>query len=288
MKINRNLLLQALKVAKSTDTQFPANRSLKDLSERGLGQIVGKHYRIDRPTRKALRDWLQNEGVDWYASESAFHGDRIDVALSVTNEKVASAPPSSTRLLVAAMSHGVRANGEDLPSLRGAFVSVPNDTIHQVEARYLLLVENKPAFESLFRVRGDYVTEGMLAVYRGDPQTPYGQRWAREISQSHNIPLAAYMDFDPAGLSMGISAGASRLLLPLPEELTDVDGSAHDFRNQHIDWERLRKGGGKTDVIKPWIEYLGLRKAGFTQERMIAHQISHTWINLPEESSGGH
>ena len=184
------------------------------------------------------------------------------------------------------MSRGVRANGENLPSLRGAFVSVPIDTIQQVEARYLLLVENKPAFESLFRVRGDYDTEGMLAVYRGDPQTPYGQRWAREISKSHNIPLAAYMDFDPAGLSMGISSGASRLLLPLPEELPEVDGSAHDFRNQHIDWERLRNSGGKTEGIKPWVEYLGLRKAGFTQERMIAHRISHTWMDLPEEPSG--
>jgi hypothetical protein len=286
MKINRNLLLQALKVAKSTETQFPANRSLKDLSERGLGQIVGKHYRIDRPTRKALREWLQNEGVDWCASESAFHGDRIDVALSVTNEKVASAPLPTTRLLIAAMSRGVRANGEDLPFFRGAFVSVPIDTIQQVEARYLLLVENKPAFESLCRVCGDYDTDGMLAVYRGDPQTPYGQRWASGISQSHNIPLAAYMDFDPAGLSMGISSGASRLLLPLPDELPDLKGSAHDFRNQHIDWERLRNGGGKTEVIRPWVEYLGLRKAGFTQERMIAHRISHTWVDLSEEPSG--
>tara|TARA_R110001583_G_C5670557_1_gene410903 strand:+ start:6362 stop:7228 length:867 start_codon:yes stop_codon:yes gene_type:complete len=287
MKINRNLLMQALKVAKSTATQFPANRSLKDLSERGLGQIVGNQYRIDRTTRIALRDWLRNEGVDWTAPESAFRGDRLDVALSATNEKIAPAPPPSTRLLITAMGRGVRLNGKDLPVLDGAFVSIPIAMIQQVDARFLLLVENKPAFESLFKVAGDYDRDRVLAVYRGDPQTPYGQRWARKASQSHSIPLAAYMDFDPAGLSMGISSGASRLLLPIPDELSALKGSAHDFRNQHIDWERLRKGGGKTDVITPWIEYLGSRKAGFTQERLIAHQINHAWKVLTEEPSDG-
>lgn len=287
MKINRNLLIQALKVAKSPETHFPVNRSLKELSDRGLGQIVGHQYRIDRSTRIALRNWLRNEGVDWMSPESAFRGDRIEVARSVTNEKTASSKLPAPRLLLAALGPGVRLNGQELPALEGAFVSMAIDKVHQIDARYLLLVENKPPFESLFDVEGRFEKEGVLAVYRGDPQNPYGQRWARDTSRLHNIPLAAYMDFDPAGLSIGISSGASRLLLPVPGELASLEGSAHDFRNQHIDWERLRKGEGKAGAILPWIEYLDSRKAGFTQERMIAHRISHTWIDVPEDPSGG-
>lgn len=288
MKLNRNLLKQALKVAQSTKAQFPVNGSLKVLAERGLGQIVGHQYRIDRPTRLALREWLKNEGVNWMTPISNFSGDRIDIARHVTNEKTAPAPGPNSRILIAALGTGVQLNGQPLPYMEGAFVSIPKADIQHIDARCLLLVENKQAFESLFKVQGDYCRDGILAVYRGDPSAPYGQQWVCAAVDAFGIPLAAYMDFDPSGLSMGLSCGASSLLLPKPEALSHLEGSAQDFRNQHLQWEALRGGEGYTDVLAPWVHYLGCRRASFTQERLIAHNIRHTWIDLPKEGPDDH
>lgn len=287
MKVSRGLLMQALKVAQSPDTDFAATVGLKELADRGLGQIARKRYRIDRAGRKALRDWLYSEGIVWTTQMSALNGDLIDTAKVVTNEKVGLASNARRRVLLAVVGHGVKLNGSAVPVIEGSFISISIDMIHEINAEHLLLVENKAAFEGLHRVAGAFERQGVLAVYRGDPATPYGQRWARDASKAYGIPLAAYMDFDPAGMAMGVSSGAGRLLLPVPGELSDLQGSPEDFRTQHIGWESIRTRVAASDSLAPWVAQLDHRRAGFTQERLIAHRINHQWVELREEATGG-
>lgn len=287
MKVTRGLLVQALKIAQSTDTEFVANVGLTELAERGLGQIVRKRYRIDRAGRKALRDWLQNEGVAWTTAISALNGDRIDTALVAINEKVGLASSAPRQVRLAAIGDGVRLNGAAMPVIAGAVLSMAVGMIHDIKARYLMLVENKASFEHIHRVAGNYDKTGILAVYRGDPEAPHGQSWAREASRSFSIPLAAYMDCDPAGIFMGVSSGARRLLLPVPEALSELAGSSDDFRNQHVGWESLKARSTLREQLAPWLDLLEQRKVGFTQERLIAHTIDHQWVEVPGELNGG-
>jgi hypothetical protein len=287
MKMNRALLVQALKVAQSLRAEFTITKSLEVLAERGLGSIQGERYRIDRQGRKALRQWLHSEGVAWTTPASAFSGDRIEVSKLTINEKVASNTTLARHIRLSPMGGGVMLNYKELPVIDGAFMTMKTGTVEQVMARFLLLVENKAAFEDLSRVAGDFERQGVLAVYRGDPESPYGQQWAREASKRFHIPLAAYMDFDPAGLSMGVQSGANQLLVPVPQGLHDLQGSTHDFRNQHTDWVWLGGHAGPDHELAPWTAVLAEHKAGFTQERLIAHRIDHQWLTLPEVERNG-
>lgn len=281
MKINRSVLVQALKVAQSTKTEFTMTRGLSSLVERGLGSQAGQSYRIDRLGRKALRDWLRSEGVEWTMPISALNDDRLGVARQVTNEKVAQTTAGAKRVMLAALGHGAHLNGQPLPVIDGAFVSMDIASIRDVYTRHLLIVENKSAFEAVGQVQGDFDRKTVLAVYRSDPQNPYGQQWAMDASKRYGLPLAAYMDFDPTGISLGLSSGARRLLLPDLDALEALKGSDHDFRNQHIDWHRLTDLIDEHHPLAPWVAFLGRRKAGFTQERLIAHQVAHQWLDLP-------
>jgi hypothetical protein len=283
MKVSRGLIMQAMKVAQSMETEFAVNVGLTELSERGLGQVARKRYRIDRSGRKALRDWLASEGVVWTTPMSALNGDRIETARVAINEKVGLASKVRQRVWLAAIGHGVSLNGSDLPLIEGSFISMSMSMIHEIRAEHLLLVENKAAFEGFHHVAGAFDRRGVLAVYRGDPETPYGQRWARAAADSFGVPLSAYMDFDPAGIAMGVSAGATQLLLPAPAELEQLQGSTDDFRNQHISWESVRKRATSADPLAPWVGLLNERKAGFTQERLIAHRVRHQWVRLHGE-----
>jgi hypothetical protein len=286
MKMTRGTLIQALKVAQSMETEFAVTVGLTELSDRGLGQISRKRYRIDRLERKALRNWLESEGIAWTTPMSALNCDRLGTALVTVNEKVGLRPKAPQRVWLAAIGHGVTLNGSDLPVIEGAFISMSMGMIHEIRAEHLLLVENKAAFEGLHHVAGTFDRRGVLAVYRGDPETPYGQRWACDTAESFGIPLSAYMDCDPAGIAMGVSSGATQLLLPAPAELAQLQGSTVDFRNQYIGWESVKKRATSTDPLAPWVCLLNERKAGFTQERLIAHRVRHQWVRLHGEERG--
>jgi len=283
MKVSRGTIKQALKVAQTLETEFPVTVGLTELANRGLGQISRNRYLIDRPGRKALREWLASEGLIWSTPMSALNGDRIETARVVTNEKVGRAPDALRRVRLVAMGDGVTLNGSELPVIEGVFLTMPMDMVRDVRAEHLLLVENKAAFEGLHHVAGAFDRKGVLAVYRGDPEAPYGQRWAVAAAELFGIALSAYMDFDPAGMAMGVSSGATQMLLPLPAELELLQGSAVDFRNQYISWESVKKRSSPTDPLAPWVSLLTERKVGFTQERLIAHQVQHRWVKLHED-----
>ena len=99
------------------------------------------------------------------------------------------------------------------------------------------------------------------------------------MSEEMDIPLAAYMDYDPAGLVIAIGSGAQTIILPRVSDLENVNGSQTDFTNQHIQWEQLRRMG-MPGQLSFHCDYLGARKRGFTQERMLALGIVHQWFPI--------
>ncbi|GBO86232.1 DUF7281 domain-containing protein [Marinobacter salsuginis] len=279
MKPTRREIKQALKVAQSPETTFTRNKTLESLAARGLGFVNGKAYSISRQQKQDLKGWLSHQSIDWTTPWSAFEGDRLETAEVATDEKLSASTDNRERVLVSAIGPTVRVNSTTLPELEGSHVSLVTEFVRTIECDHLLVVENLPAFNSLYRLLLDFQGQSVLAVYRGDPTRPMGQTWAKHMSEEMDIPLAAYMDYDPAGLVIAIGSGAQTIILPRVSDLENVNGSQTDFTNQHIQWEQLRRMG-MPGQLSFHCDYLGARKRGFTQERMLALGIVHQWFPI--------
>lgn len=280
MKPSRREIQQALKVVQSASSNFSANQTLKELQQRGFGHCVGKEYRIDRQEKRLLREWLGQQGINWQTPWSAFSGDRVQTAASAIDEKLSKSTDEGERVLLGAW--GCPAiNGERLPQLPGGYISMPQEAITSIDCDYLVLIENYPAFTKLNRLSGQFEGLRLLAVYRGDPERPNGQVWARGASARTGIPMAAYADFDPAGLCIAFQSGSRHLILPELESLSGVKGSPADFTNQHIQWEHLRKMV-LPGSMRPYTQFLEQRREGFTQERLIAQRTRLQLVPVDE------
>jgi hypothetical protein len=286
MKPSRREIQQALKVVQSASSTFTVNQTLKELQQRGFGHCVGKEYRIERQQKRMLKEWLGQQGINWQTSWAAFSGDRVQTAASAIDEKLSKSTDEGKRILIGAW--GCPAiNGEQLPQLPGGYLSMPQEAITSIECDYLVLIENYPAFTRLSEASGHFKGLHLLAVYRGDPERPNGQVWAREMAGRTGIPLAAYADFDPAGLCIAFQSGAQHLILPELDSLSGIRGSAVDFTNQHIQWEHLRNMVMPASML-PYIQFLERRREGFTQERQIAQHADLKLVPVvPMVRSGG-
>lgn len=278
MKPSRREIQQALKIVQSASGTFTVNQTLRELQQRGFGRCVGKEYRIERQQKRMLKEWLGQQGINWQTSWTAFSGDRVQTAASAIDEKLSKSTDEAERVLLGAWGSPA-INGERLPQLPGGYLSMPREEITSIDCDYLILIENYPAFTRLCEAAGYFKGLRLLAVYRGDPERPNGQVWAREISALTGTPLAAYTDFDPAGLCIAFQSGARHLVLPELASLSGVKGSAADFTNQHIQWEHLRKMVIPAS-LEPYIKFLEQRRAGFTQERQIAQHATLTLVPM--------
>lgn len=286
MKTTRREVQQALRIAQSYDPSFKVNQTLKDLAARGFGHVSGQDYKISREERRNLKQWLQRQGISWQIPWSSFDGDRVQTAEMAVNEKLARTGAQDGRVLIATWGGGALLNGQPVPEWTGGYVSAVADSLETVECDRIVLVENLAAFTALHRLVGAFENQRLLAVYRGDPSRSSGQSWARDIADRTGIPLAAFVDFDPAGLAIALQVQAESILLPELSALDSVQGSAEDFTNQNIQWEWLRN----TDAgpaFRDCLTALAARRQGFTQERMIGLGIPHNWVELNRGAQDG-
>ncbi len=240
------------------------------------GKVRGHAVDLTLEDRLLIRNWLYSVGVDWQKPPD-FSGGRVAVARNARNEKLAASTGQAKDVLwIKALGSGVSLNGQILPSIPSLATKVGIQQVDRLECSRLLLVENRDAFESLEQVLSESSGHGLAALYRGDPNAPYGQSWL--ANKRYSGELGGYFDFDPAGLAMGLQLGAQWLLLPDLEDLMDVQGKAEDFDRQFRQWNFVCSN--RQSVLIPWIEYLSKRREGYVQERLIALGVRHQWVQL--------
>ncbi|MEH6708577.1 MAG: hypothetical protein V7667_11455 [Alloalcanivorax venustensis] len=269
----KRVIQAALTVAQSAKREHKANRSHEVLANKGYGRVVGREYVVTPAERDMLQTWLKREGVPWDTPPEYYGtGHREEVAAHSLHEKHASRSTHDKRVLVQALSPGVRVNGHELPVLpvENACLSLSSDSIRSLEAGALVVIENSRAFHRFRNQPLAVEPHRWLAVYRGDTQHASGQSWAQAMAQRHRLRLYAYPDFDPAGLAIALDLGAEKILLPDIDELADFPGSEADFDRQQDQWTRVQNTVTPGSVLAQRVDFLGERKAGFTQERLLA------------------
>jgi hypothetical protein len=284
IKPSRILVKKAHQIASATQTTFRSTRTLIQMADMGMGTVIGNQFTISRDQRETLRSWLSQQGIDWKKPfPDKADGNRIAMSKIATNEKLAGQKEKSPWVWVTAMGPGVTVDGQPIPAIEQSFVALRRTRNYQFGVQALVLTENNEAFIEPRDLKGNFQRDGMLAVYRGDPRTPYGQAWAKSVAGSQCIPLWAWLDFDPAGLAIAFQCGAENLLLPDLEELSKareigMKANTYDYLSQHDQMSYIESSVPAESPLWTYIQYLKTVKGGFTQERLTAFEVPHHWV----------
>jgi len=197
----------------------PATRKAGPLSltiaTYGVGRASGRsiHYGPDDWERAAKL--LENRGIPLARPEGEMRRAETSDYAGVSEKAFGRRPHSNSVALRTA--HGeCRLDGATLTAPGGGYTVLRTEDAIRVQCDRILLVENLETFRDLDRYKWiDYSSRNTLAIFRGDPTFSLAD--AAKVLATRGEPVDAFVDFDPAGLS--IAASLPRLAqLILPDE----------------------------------------------------------------------
>ena len=218
--MDKQLVRTLLRVFHSEETRFSAGKGLLHFCEiYGVGQLKGASILLTDKDKAEIGAVLKGKlGID---ARTTFPGswDRLSRAESMNlgnDEKLSGSLVGEGRVQVKAMcGHELSVCGgrwvlperADMGLDLGALLAAP------IGHGSLLIVENRQTFIELWRVRKDLLEEvsrtNPLVVFRGDAETGSRADATHRLIRSTDLPVFAFVDFDPAG--MVIAAGLPRL-----------------------------------------------------------------------------
>lgn len=157
---------------------------------------------------------------------------------------------------------------------------------NSIEHRQLILVENLAVMASLALLKLPAEIDDPLFIYRGDVKSEQNTRTAyqffRRWSSSHQ--LICFSDFDPAGMVIVISSGATSCLIPEPTswdyifsvKLKDVEKNWWQQNKQMTALSSLVKQDQLPKELAAGFKNMGDYRRTWQQEHMISHQTPLT------------
>lgn len=280
--MNKSFVTKCCNIAQSTSNQFTSTNITNILvGEHGIGHTSGKVYHISNDQRRSLKQFLENKGYDWTFDTKKLNGSRTDVSEFSTNDKISNEVIEKSHLRIRPYrGNTLSINGEECRLPTGSFLTIDEDS--HFDCDILLLIENKEAFWNLdqYIIDGDLGNKKITAVFRGDPEVPHSQRRIKDfLVKNTHVDLMVFADYDPAGLEIALTVFPGRLktiVLPDIVKLNEINGSEADFIKQKNQFDRLKPPMS----ISKWVDYLAEKKEGFTQERMLATNVSFQMVPI--------
>ncbi|MBL4575572.1 MAG: hypothetical protein JKY51_05675 [Opitutaceae bacterium] len=284
-KIAKQVLSKAILIASSSSSEIKPTKACERLSDEGFGLILGGKYIIDSQQRARLRDWLSSEhGIDWKKGVKALAGTRTNVSKHAINGKLSGHNIKRNWVKIKPLRPGndyIVLNGQILTLQKWLHIEIDLTDIKTIELGCILIIENLETFTDICDIQiNSSLPENTAVVYRGDPQTTGGIKLLKKLMKNNTNIFSVWCgDFDPAGIDMALSSKCDHLLLPALNDLDDIQGDKDDFSNQHPQLTRLLSNNESSELAH-YIDYLDKRKQGFTQERMLAKQVSQQVVTL--------
>jgi len=279
----KQLALFILKVTQSDEIHFAKNKSGLLLVQLGYANEDGQRITVNPAQRSALKIYLKTRfDIDWTVPiEKLSSGSRLDVAAYTNREKFSQKKVKETWLKLKPLTTGCKLNHNDLPVMNAGHIEISQDDVASIDIDCLLMVENADVFNRLQEViLSSSLPDKTLAVYRGDPQSAMTISWVKSIGEGR-CEIACYADYDPAGMVIAHSLHIDAILLPTISELDTINGDKEAFDDQSHQLESLITNNKDFALtLQAWFDYLLKRKMGFTQEVMIAKQVTHEWISI--------
>jgi len=197
----------------------PGTRKAGPLSETiatyGVGRASGRsvHYGPDDWDRAAKL--LENRGIPLTRPDGEMRRAET-VEYAGVSEKVFGRRPHSNSVALRTAHGDCDLDGAGLKAPGGGYMVLSTEDAMRVRCDRILLVENLETFRHLHRY--EWITYGRgstLAIFRGDPTFSLAD--SAKVLATRGEPVDAFVDFDPAGLS--IAASLPRLAhLIFPDE----------------------------------------------------------------------
>jgi hypothetical protein len=230
-----------LQCVQTNEDRVAMTRSLEAFcaEHRTVGRHKGGWLYLLPSDKETLRQILSSEGIDPSTSTDAWDGKTRTEALALgNNEKLANDPVKRRRLAVKALSPSASINIGNGPMRLPAFCHLDVDYNEiQIDSHdVIIVVENWECFDRIhLAIRQLYFPgENPLVVWRGDTSATRADAmlvWLSLLKQ----PVAAFVDYDPAGLV--IAGSLPRLTHLVAPELGELEklldkGLPERFRSQ--------------------------------------------------------
>lgn len=238
-----------------------------------LGSMVNhQSLRFDRALIQQVNAALESQRLTTIGQWQSGLTSAAQAEQGVNEDKANREGPRAQRVLV------------NTPASPPAWLSAQPRSMHDVDWRdinlgqcdVLIQIENLDSFYSFspqIPALGDHPQP--LVVYRGDSH--YGGAF-KQLASAWNATQKPHFyagDFDVEGLGIALSSGASHLLLPSLESLTEQATTFHDPANQLEHRPRLQRHRDQLPAAHPLQPYLTLL---LDQQRGLRQQWLGEWL----------
>jgi hypothetical protein len=221
LSMDARLVMVLLRCVQSTQSRFTLNVSLDQFVKeygRSVGALKGQSIYMDEDQKTNVRNILASEGVDAKTPPDSWKGlTRAEALEFSNNEKFSREPVKRNRVAVKSLlSHGLPLviNNQNifLPTYdshleidyTNLILSGHRDGISNHD--WIVVVENWECFNDINRIdkRVELPGKNPLVVWRGDKDDVRADSLIAFL-RAINQPVAAFVDYDPAGMMIAMS-----------------------------------------------------------------------------------
>lgn len=251
--------------------------SLKRLVDYGTGFIEHGFFYFDEKDQQQLIERVKLElHIHLFRDSYPDDQSRVSNAKTERNEKVGGLNVSDDFILVNSLDalclNQLISKNCSVSSL-GHFICASE--IETIEHPQIILVENLAVMANLSRLNIPIALKNALWLYRGDAQkhqqTGTANQFFRRFKATNQ--LICFSDFDPAGLQITLTCGATSWLTISSREMVNIElgGDEHEWFNQQKAKNYLTHNAQLTDSIAELFACMNNIQKTLKQEHMLAH-----------------
>lgn len=247
-----------------------------------LGKIENGAWIYTEQVRATILKLVKQQlGVDLLEDAYPDQENRDCNALKQKDEKFNALAVSHDFVLVNSLNR-LQINGEDfsISQLDALGVYINTTKVISIEHTTIVFVENLNVMANLSRLvfsSNSAYLENALWVYRGDikPEQTTGKAYDFFRQFKHTHALMCFADFDPEGLKISLTSGATQLLAPDLNafKLFKVNGADKEFYDQDTAKTFLKNRADLSNDILQLFENMKAHKRTIQQEHILAHEI---------------
>jgi hypothetical protein len=210
--VEKSLIKRLLQICQSSEARFIRSKGLDQFQQDyNIGSITGRSLHFSPQDKAQIQALLlKTEGIDVQTTDpTQWDGlSRTDSLAWSSNEKLTNAAVRQQRVAIKHLPQQALLLGETpLVLPEGSNLDINWQVVVQsIQHSSVLIVENWEAFERIHdaNVSFSQAGENPLVVFRGSPVV-YQQDHAVALLEALQLPVFAFVDFDPAGLVLAQS-----------------------------------------------------------------------------------